>query len=284
MKKKTPPFVTRLWSHQPVIRVILDQPFDSIDQRAFPNLRHQQCNGDEGCVCWMPRRIKRCGVYWAMFLKLHGEPAQPRRYPIKWIELRPHKNGQQTLVLWRGGVASLVVLKAILRHLGLAGAVVGPVTYTQLEMFGTILHDDLTRALIGIRKFLGCKSWGLHVLRETTPGTLHKVKAAWTHLEGELILTEITRVLKGKKCPTVELVVYHLPKEEDDTPDTRKKEPNVKVEVVIRVGKGDEPFTQKERKKLEKITAGFLVVLFDAIGVTTQGLDGRKQDCAALGS
>lgn len=260
-KKKTSPFVTRLWRHQPVNQVIIDQPFDSIDPKTFPNLGHKKCNGDEGCVV-LSRKIKRCGVYCR---RLH--PDQPRRYPIKFIELKPCQKGKKTLVLWRGGADSFDDLKAILGLLGVTGAVVGRVKHSQVEMFANIHHGDLQRVKDGVRSLLGC-GWGLHVLQETTPGTLHKVKAAKTYLEGRLIRTEICRVIPERKCPEVELVIY-------DIPETLKFGYIAKLEVVVRAQDG-KPFTNNEFKKLEKIIAGFLVVLIAEINVPTHGLVKRQ--------
>jgi len=260
MKRKTRPYATLIHRHQPVNQVILDQPFDSIDPRAFPNLPHKNCNGDEGCITW-PTRIKRCGVYCGCLL-----PGQPRRYPIKWIEVRPHNGGQQTLVLFRAAHNALGNVITILRLAGVTGAVVSPVKHTQIEMYGNIHPDDVPCFVDGVRELLGSR-WGLYHLWETTPGTIHKVKAAHTFLEGELVLNEIGRVLKGKSV-IVELVVYRIW-------NGRKWGRWVKVEVVMRALEG-QAFTGTERAKLEKITAGFLTVLFMLLGVETHGLSGRQ--------
>jgi len=196
-----------------------------------------------------------------------GIPAQPRRYPIKWFELRPYEKGRKTLVLWRGGYDSLDVLKVILGLLGVTGAATGPVKHSQVELFANVLHSDLHRVLGSVRNLLSC-GWGFHVLQETPPGTLHKGKRTQTFLEGQLIRTEICRVLPARKCPEVELVIY-------DVPGSLQFGYMVKIEVVVRAQE-DKPFTTNEVKKLEKIVAGFLIVLTSVIGVQTHGLVKRQ--------
>lgn len=167
-------------------------------------------------------------------------------------------------MVWKGGHDSLDDVMTILHGLGIRGAIVGAVKHRQVEMYGNIHHNDRRRFEAGVRRLLGCSN-GPHVLQETPPGTLHRVEDARTFLEGELIPSEISRVLPPRKQPkSIELVVY-------DLPASLKYGYHIKVEVIVRAPDG-KPFTGNERQKLEKIIAGFLIALFFETGVETHGL------------